>query len=1180
MCQRLGAVLFATVCALVCLPATAAAQVGNIAGTARDAQGSVLPGVTVEVTSPQLIEKTRSVVTDQNGRFQIVSLPVGVYRVTFKLDGFATVERPNIELSTDFTAPVNVTMQIGQVSEVIEVVGAIVPLVDVQNARQRQVFTGAEVAELPTTRNLGDLVQLVPGISIQSAGLFGSPISEPTICGGGQGPGCSPIFEGFNSHSSINDAGSINQGRMQVDGLGINSFGGGGRSSYIADTGNAQEITFTISGALGESETGGATINVVPRTGGNRYAGNYFTAYSNESFFDRNDGTHTSTFSNLLIREYDVNGAYGGPILRDRLWFYSAARRQDRESRLTHSYRNLNAGVFGVNYQYDPVSPVNQGDRYQNANVRLTWQATNRDKFNVFWDEQYTCENPCRGANTGFGNARVSVEATASLITRPLRLQQVSWTNPLTSRILLDGGFSHYGSRRNESRHLFEANYPSIPRIVETGATTGVVPGAPSTQITSGSINNAINWDIDNWQSRASASYVTGSHNVKVGYQGQYLARVSNPYFNDLRLQYNYATPAANCTATKPAPGAVTNQTWCGLFPDGRRVFDGRPENQPLGPALATAARPPVPTSVTEYIPGGSDEAAWFTSFYVQDQWTLKRLTLNGALRYDNAQSRFDQTCVGPDLYKLDSYCLNDPGGNPGNSGKGVNYHDITPRWGVAWDLFGNGKTAVKWNAGKYLEGSQAGGIYTASNPASGGRTITSYQRVWRDLDGDRIVDCDLTVPAVAPPAGQALPSNGECGNPAGFGAPATLAANSRRFGRSPSDLDELGLAIGLGTIYCDADEIAKPSVNQVIRNYCNNYFAAGGSSLLEGWGKRQYEWQHGIGIQHQILSRLSGEVTWNWRKQYNVRVTDLILSGCDLYSSVEGGTVDHEQCRQDLLNDQSNSYDFYGIRAPVDSRLPDGGGYLVSGIATAKQGVAITNSGVNAVTIAPKGSRNDYWSGIDTNFVWRATSSLRVSGGTSTGRRNDNQCGLLVNDPPDDVRREEGRGRVCEHVRPFQTNVRGTASYTIPWVDMLVASTFSVRPGVEIRANYEVPVTDIEWGPNSQNRVGTSIVGNTSGLVQTNLLDNATYGERITLIDLKVGKNIRFRNIRVNIGADIYNVFNSDAARAYCGDFPNLAQGVEGCSGSAAAGTLVEWGSVTNIVTPRYARFQLQVDF
>ena len=103
MGRRIRDLVVATALALVCLPADAFAQTGNVAGTVRDATGAVIPGVTVEVTSPQLIEKVRSTVTDENGRDQIASLPVGIYKVTFTLTGFATLERSNIELSSDFT---------------------------------------------------------------------------------------------------------------------------------------------------------------------------------------------------------------------------------------------------------------------------------------------------------------------------------------------------------------------------------------------------------------------------------------------------------------------------------------------------------------------------------------------------------------------------------------------------------------------------------------------------------------------------------------------------------------------------------------------------------------------------------------------------------------------------------------------------------------------------------------------------------------------------------------------------------------------------------------------------------------------------------------------------------------------------------------------------------------------
>ena len=166
----------------------------------------------------------------------------------------------------------------------------------------------------------------------------------PTICSGGQADGArvfntsgapvrlqSPMHRGLQRAQLDERRDSLNQGRMQVDGLGIQSFGGGGRSSYIADISNAQEVTFTLSGSLGESETGGTTINIIPRTGGNRYSGNFFTAIRTATSSARTTRRARAASRTAWTSEYDVNGAYGGPIIRDRLWFYGAARRQDRE---------------------------------------------------------------------------------------------------------------------------------------------------------------------------------------------------------------------------------------------------------------------------------------------------------------------------------------------------------------------------------------------------------------------------------------------------------------------------------------------------------------------------------------------------------------------------------------------------------------------------------------------------------------------------------------------------------------------------------------------------------------------------------------------------------------------------------------------------------------------------------
>jgi hypothetical protein len=204
---------------------------------------------------------------------------------------------------------------------------------------------------------------------------------------------------------------------------------------------------------------------------------------------------------------------------------------------------------------------------------------------------------------------------------------------------------------------------------------------------------------------------------------------------------------------------------------------------------------------------------------------------------------------------------------------------------------------------------------------------------------------------------------------------------------------------------------------------------------------------------------------------------------------------------------------------------------------------------GVTAVTLA-QGRRKDVWSGVDTNFVMRAKYGVRISGGTSTGRRTDNQCELLFdgNPPTGQILRLEGY-RDCENVRPFQTNVRGTASYTIPWIDVLFSSTFSYRPGVQVTWDIHRPQrrrhlagqsdSDPDWQSPSPGLIQNS--GNGGTTVATNLLNNTFYGEGIRLFDFRLAKNIRFSGKRANFGLDIFNAFNSDAALQYCGTIPNL---------------------------------------
>src|SRR6185295_16327207 len=241
---------------LLLLPASAFAQ-ASIAGSTKDASGAVLPGVTVEASSPVLIEKVRTTVTDDRGLYRIVNLPPGRYVVTFTLPGFNVVKRDGIELSGSFTAAIDAELSVGGLTETITVTGAS-PIVDVTSVRRQTTISSDVLTSIPTARSWAATALLIPGIVT----IGGSPADvqvtpQMTVFGGA--------------------GGRNNEGRMQVDGLNTGAgLGGSGVSTYVADISNAQEVVTTTSGGLGEAEVGGPTLSIIPKSGGNTIAGNAY----------------------------------------------------------------------------------------------------------------------------------------------------------------------------------------------------------------------------------------------------------------------------------------------------------------------------------------------------------------------------------------------------------------------------------------------------------------------------------------------------------------------------------------------------------------------------------------------------------------------------------------------------------------------------------------------------------------------------------------------------------------------------------------------------------------------------------------------------------------------------------------------------------------------------------------
>ena len=313
---------------LLMLPAIVWAQ-ATITGTAKDTSGAVLPGVTVEAASPALIERVRSVVTDDTGQYRIVDLRPGTYIVTFTLPGFSTIRREGIELSGRFTATVDANLPVGSLAETLTVT-AESPVVDVKTARREQVVNRELLSSIPSARTYQTMIGLAPGVTT----------------GGSQDVGGlnSPATRTFAIHG-----GPQTEGRVMVDGMNAGAArGGAGVSNYQVDVANAQELAYMLSGGLGEAETGGPTMNVVPRTGGNTFAGSFFFSGANSAMQGSNLTQELRDAGlrdpNELIKSWEANGAIGGPILRDRLWFFLSTKRQVTRFYVSGMYYNKNDG--------------------------------------------------------------------------------------------------------------------------------------------------------------------------------------------------------------------------------------------------------------------------------------------------------------------------------------------------------------------------------------------------------------------------------------------------------------------------------------------------------------------------------------------------------------------------------------------------------------------------------------------------------------------------------------------------------------------------------------------------------------------------------------------------------------------------------------------------------------------
>src|SRR6185503_4082892 len=691
-----------------------------LAGVVKDATGAVLPGVTVEAASPALIERVRSVTTDSSGLYRIVDLRPGTYTITFTLPGFNTVKVQDFDLRADFVATVNADMKIGELNETITVSGE-APLVDVQSTTKSAVYDKEVIESLPNNRQIQSLAQTIPGV-----------VGGQNIDG--------PASRSLSVHGS-----RIAETNSAIDGMSDRRGSAGGQAvTFYMNEGSVQEVSVRTDGGDAEAQYSGVWMNAIPKEGGNEWNWSVVGLFANKDLSSSNLSdkyiAQGLTAVNGMKRTWDVNPNGGGPIVRDKLWFYGAYRNNQIEKYVADAFYSKDPLAWTFNP--DTTRQAADTQVHRNYAVRLTWQASARNKINFSYEKDRRITPLRRVA------ANVSPEATTYTPFYPNAITTVTWRVPVNSKLLLDTGFMRYVQDWDERRQINPA--VDFGTISVTEDSTGQIYRAST--VYGHNFANPLTV-------RSSMAYVTGTHSYKTGFMLR--VRGNGPTYNNISvngdMNYNFLNGVPRRITLFATPIEQNNDIKADL------------------------------------------------GLFAQDSWAMNRMTINYGVRYDYLNAAVPEQHLAAGRFV--------PERNFAAVKNAPNWKDINPRLGVSYDLFGDGKTAVKATVGRYISG---GSLASNVNPVN--TSVNQATRAWTDLNGNYVPDCDFTNPG----------TNQECG-----------PLSNLNFGK------------------------VNPSATRFDKE------------VLEGWGVRPYNWSVSAGIQRQLTRGTSIDIGYFRRWYGNFTVVD-----------------------------------------------------------------------------------------------------------------------------------------------------------------------------------------------------------------------------------------------------------------------------------------------------------------
>jgi hypothetical protein len=588
-------------------------------------------------------------VTDGEGRYTITDLRPGTYTVVFTLTGFNTFRRDGLELPTNFNMQINADLRVGSLEESITVTGD-APVVDVASTQRTQVLSRDLLDALPSARNYSGLAALMPGVRMSNTDVGGNQQMEQIY---------------MTVHGSRQTDVTV-----QVDGLQLNSLMNDGQvQAYFSDAANA-EVSYQTSGVGADVSGGGVRINMIPKEGGNRVSGSVFAGGTNGAW-QANNVSDDLKARGLTVGEKvdhisDYNFAIGGPIRQDKLWYFSTIRRIATNELVANNF--YKDGTQGMEDQW-----------IYNALFRLTYQMTPKNKITAYYDRYPKFKGHEMPALYDPDTAAARRDwRHANYFTG-----QVKYTSTVTSRLLLEAGYS------TNVEYLYIGYQPGVQMdrgspqwFTQTGKqevqAPGVAmnPGQPyAFSAWNGRITPANGIDPKKYVISTTASYVTGSHNFKTGFQWG---------FGSYVLEYDINGDLV--------------QLYRNGLPSQVRVYN-------------------TPVRSEEFLNGD-------LGMFVQDSWTKDRLTLNAGLRVERFKGQISDQQVAAGRF-VEARTFSKTSCMPC-------WWDFAPRFGVSYDLFGNARTALKGTINKYMAG-QTLSYARRYNPLA----LQSDTRDWQDLNGD-----------------------------------------------------------------------------------------------------------------------------------------------------------------------------------------------------------------------------------------------------------------------------------------------------------------------------------------------------------------------------------------------------------------------------------------------------------